>query len=136
MKVFVSGKIGTEQHPERLMRQLEAAGHTITFDWTTIDHLRPYEKNGPASAKAATLELAGVAAADVLIVLSHERGAGMFVELGAALALGKPVVLVERPPSRTMFSFHPLVRRVSSVNEVLPELRRLSAAHCRSDTES
>jgi hypothetical protein len=125
MKLFVSGKIGAEADPAALMRLLQSYGHEVTFDWTTIPHLRPYEENAEASARAAALELAGVQDADVLVLVSHDRGVGMFVELGAALALGKPVVAVARPPARTMFFFHPLVSCVPGVDEVPAALDRI-----------
>lgn len=122
MKIFVSGKIGTQLDPKPFMRELEALGHTITFDWTTIDHLRPYEDNAQASARAAELEIDGVKAADVLVLVSHERGVGMFVELGAALALDKPVIVLAEPPARTMFFFHPLVQWVGTKDAVIASL--------------
>lgn len=122
MKVFVSGKIGDDNDVRRVMAALRSRGHEITFDWTAIEHLRPYEQNQVASAAAAELELNGVATADALILLSHDRGVGMYVELGAALALGKSVFVVASPPARTMFFFHPLVTLVESIDGVYPLL--------------
>lgn len=107
------------------MKELEHLGYSITFDWTTIPHLRPYEANADESAEAAVLEIGGVTAADVLVLLSHERGVGMFVELGAALALGKPVIAVSDIPVRTMFLFHPNVTTVADTHEAIAALHRL-----------
>jgi hypothetical protein len=126
MKLFVSGKVGAEAETRSVMTALRGRGHQITFDWTSIDHLRPYEENAAPSAHAAELELAGVAAADALVLLADERGVGMYVELGAALALGKPVYVVTAPPARTMFFFHPLVHIVRDTEELL---RRLAESH-------
>lgn len=125
MKVFVSGKIGSQGEVEYLMESLRGRGHEITFDWTTIEHLRPYEDNEEASEAAAVKETAGVASADVLILVSHQRGVGMFVELGVALALEKPVIVVTSGTPRTMFFFHPLVERVSTTDEVFEVLDKL-----------
>lgn len=127
MKIFVSGKIGEDVAIQAagFMAELKRRGHTITFDWTTIEHLRPYEQNRDASAQAALLEVQGVAEADALVLLSHERGVGMFVELGVALALAKPVVVLARPPARTMFFFHPLVQVVETPEEVFAALEVL-----------
>ena len=119
MKIFVSGKIGQDSDVRAVMAALRNQGHEITFDWTAIEHLRPYEENSRASSKAATLEVDGVRRADLLVLLTDDRGVGMFVELGAALALDKPVYVVSRPPARTMFFFHPLVTVVSSIDELL-----------------
>lgn len=119
MNVFVSGKIGSEQDPAEFMRLLESRGHTITFDWTRIPHLRPYEENALQAQEAAILELDGVKAASVLVLLMHERGVGMFVEMGAALAFGKPVIVVAEPPARSMFLMHPQVKIVGTQEEAL-----------------
>lgn len=125
MKVFVSGKIGDENTPSRFMRRLEDLGYSVTFDWTRVPHLRPYETNSEQSRTAALLEIQGVAAADVLVLLSHERGVGMFVELGAALALDKQVIAVSPTPVRTMFLLHPNVNIVSSMEDAIAALNEL-----------
>lgn len=125
VRVFVSGKIGAEVGPHNFMRELEHLGYFITFDWTQIPHLRPYEENVDQSVEAATLEIQGVTTADVLVLLSHERGVGMFVELGAALALDKAVIAVSRAPVRTMFLFHPNVTVVPDTREAIAALSRL-----------
>jgi nucleoside 2-deoxyribosyltransferase-like protein len=129
MRVFISGKVGQEDDTQAVMSALTALGHVVTFDWTSIAHLRPYEVNREDSSRAAVEELAGVQSADVLVLLSHERGVGMFVELGAALALNKPVLVLTRGPMRTMFLAHPLVTTVIAVDDLLAkidELARLS----------
>ncbi len=121
MKFFVSGKVDVEGDVRSVMKALQAAGHEITFDWTTIDHLRPYDENAGACREAAVEESHGVEEADVLIVLSHERGVGMYVELGIAIGFGVPVRVVTDVESRTMFFHHPLVKKVDSVEEILKE---------------
>ena len=121
MKFFVSGKVGVEGDVRAAMKVLRDAGHEITFDWTTIDHLRPYDENAAASREAAIKESRGVEDADVLIVLSHDRGVGMYVELGIAIGSGVPVRVVTNVESRTMFFHHPLVKKVDSIEQVLDE---------------
>lgn len=122
MRVFVSGKVGDHEDVKDLIAVLSQRGHNVTFDWTSIEHLRPYDKNAGASQSAAELELAGVRDADVVIVMVHPRGVGLFVELGAALALGKHVIAIVSGADPTMFLYHPLVMRVSSTNEALAAL--------------
>ena len=121
MKFFVSGKVGVEGDVRAAMKVLRDAGHEITFDWTTIDHLRPYDENAAASRKTAVEESHGVEDADVLIVLSHDRGVGMYVELGIAIGSGVPVRVVTNAESRTMFFHHPLVKKVDSIEQILKE---------------
>ncbi len=121
MKFFVSGKVGTEGNVRAVMKALQDAGHEITFDWTSIDHLRPYDKNAAASREAALKESRGVKDADVLIILAHDRGVGMFVELGIAIGYGIPVRVVTDVESRTMFFHHPLVKKVEILEQILKE---------------
>lgn len=121
MKFFVSGKVGNEDDARKAMEVLREAGHEITFDWTTVEHLRPYDKNLSASREAAINETQGVISADVLVVLARESGVGMYVELGIAIGAGIPVRVVTNSKNRTMFYHHPLVRRVTSVEEIIKE---------------
>ena len=121
MKFFVSGKVGNENDAKKLMHLLREAGPEITFDWTTIPHLRPYDVNVRASRDAAILESRGVKDADVLIIIADERGVGMFVELGIAIGLGIPIRVITDQESRTMFFHHPLVKQINDINEVLRE---------------
>ena len=121
MKFFVSGKVGTEGNVRAAMKALKDAGHEITFDWTKIDHLRPYDENAEASREAALKEIRGVEDADVLIILAHDRGVGMYVELGIAIGSGIPIRVVTDVESRTMFFHHPLVKKVDSLEQILKE---------------
>jgi nucleoside 2-deoxyribosyltransferase len=121
MKFFVSGKVGYENDARELMDLLRQAGHEITFDWTTIAHLRPYDQNTKASREAALLESRGVKEADILIIVAHDAGAGMFVELGIAIGAGIPVRVITGKESPTMFFYHPLVKRVTDVNDIIKE---------------
>lgn len=121
MKFFVSGKVGTEGNVRAVMKALKDAGHEITFDWTKIDQLRPYDENAEASREAVLKESSGVKDADVLIILAHDRGVGMYVELGIAIGSGIPVRVVTDVESRTMFFHHPLVKKVDSLEQILKE---------------
>jgi nucleoside 2-deoxyribosyltransferase len=71
---------------ELLQAALEAAGWKRTFTW--------HDAQGGTNDYAATAsaELAGVREADVLVVLLP-GGYGTHVEIGAALALDKPIVI-------------------------------------------
>lgn len=122
MKFFVSGKVSEEDDAKGAMQALREAGHEITFDWTTIEHLRPYDINSSASREAAIKESRGVLEADVLVIFAHERGVGMYVELGIAIGNGIPVRVVSNTKdSHTMFFHHPLVKRVASIEEIIKE---------------
>lgn len=92
-----------------LLDALRASGWNRTFAWTNQDI-----HNRGEHADIALAELAGVREADVLIVLLP-GGYGTHVEIGAALALGKPVI-IHAPDQKTLetpyacvFHYHPLV---------------------------
>jgi hypothetical protein len=93
---------------------LNAHGWERTFAWTDQDTVDTEEY-----AKTAVAELAGVREADVLIVLLP-GGYGTHVEIGVALALGKPVVLhatdrtTLETPYPCVFHYHPGVKLLVS----------------------
>ena len=121
MKFFVSGKIGIQNDAKSAMKILQNAGHQITFDWTTIEHLRPYDKNSSASREAAIQESQGVKDADVFVIIAHNKGVGMYVELGIAIGISIPIRIITNVESRSMFFHHPLVKKISNINEVIKE---------------
>jgi nucleoside 2-deoxyribosyltransferase len=93
--------------------ELEAAGWERTFTWQAELGAK---EDYPA---IATAELSGVEAADALVVLLP-GGFGTHVEIGAALALGKPVV-IHAPDRKTLetpypcvFHYHPNVELMIS----------------------
>jgi nucleoside 2-deoxyribosyltransferase len=100
-----------------LLRTLAARGWERTFDWDGQDISTPGEL-----ADLAVAELTGIREADVFIVLLP-GGRGTHIEIGAALALGKPVILYAPDretlvePYRCAFYYHPGVKLI--VSEVL-----------------
>jgi nucleoside 2-deoxyribosyltransferase len=121
MKFSVSGKIGSDNDVKSVMKALKDAGHQITFDWTTVEHLRPYDENSFASREVAIKEAKGVKDADIFVLIAHNKGVGMYVELGIAIGVGIPIRVVTNIESRTMFFHHPLIKRVRSVKEIIKE---------------
>ena len=100
---------------DQLLEALKAEGWERTFTWINE------ETGADGHAKLAQAELAGVREADVLIVLLP-GGFGTHVEIGAALALGKPVIL-HSPDRKTLetpypcpFHYHPSVKLLVSEN--------------------
>ena len=121
MKFFVSGKVGDEENVRNAIQELRNNGHQITFDWTQISHLRPYDQNVSHSREAAIKETEGVKSADVLVLLACKNGVGMYVELGMAIGLNIPIRIVTKEESRSMFFHHPLVKKVKGLAEIIEE---------------
>ncbi len=89
MKFYIASKFENAAQVQAVRDVLVAAGHTHTFDWTRCG----LATSAHELAEVGAAEMDGVAAADVVIVLLP-GGFGTHVELGAANALGIPVLLV------------------------------------------
>lgn len=106
----------------RLLRALKSHGWERTYAWVTGD-----EATIERLSEIALKELKGVEEADALIVLLP-GGYGTHVEIGAALALGKPVIL-HAPDRKTLdtpypcpFHYHPNVKLLISEELHIAEL--------------
>lgn len=134
MNLYVASSIHNVPSTQALIAMLKRLGHQVTYDWTVHGDL----KKAPKDVQRATAkkEVDGVAAADVVILLWPGRF-GAHTELGAALALNKPVLLLVFPDSDfddvfCIFHYHPSVsvRFVSALDDVwlARELDAASAA--------
>jgi nucleoside 2-deoxyribosyltransferase len=124
---YLSTRKDRLHHAAPLLKALKASGWNQTFAWTDQT-----SSDAAAYAEIAKAELGGVHEADVLIVLLP-GGFGTHVEIGAALALGKPII-IHAPDRKTLetpypcvFHYHPLVTLLVSenvdINSVLASLR-------------
>src|SRR4051812_32235737 len=108
-RFYLSTKKDRLDRAATLLDALKSNGWKQTFAWTDQD-----TSGAEKFAEAAQAEIAGVQEADVLIVLLP-GGFGTHVEIGAALALGKPIIL-HAPDRKTLetpyacvFHYHPFV---------------------------
>jgi nucleoside 2-deoxyribosyltransferase len=115
-RFYLSTRINRSAEAEGLLKALKAQGWERTLDWTDAN------VSPDGYSEIALAEIAAVREADVLVVLLP-GGYGTHVEIGAALALGKPVVL-HAPDRKTLdtpypciFHYHPRVKVL--VSEVL-----------------
>jgi Nucleoside 2-deoxyribosyltransferase len=115
MKIYIAGKWEEHDVINKYATLLEDEGHTISFPWFRL-HLgdTPYPQ-------AASEDIDGVASAHACIFIFERElpYSGAMVELGAALALHKQVIIVGAAAQRTIFTSHPLVTRVHSFDEAL-----------------
>lgn len=95
MRIYVAAKFEEKERVKALYDALEKAGHQITHKWIGEDAsglvgeaLKSYLRT------QADRDVEGVVSCDVLVLLPHEKGRGLYVELGVALAFVKPVVAV------------------------------------------
>ncbi|MEK9207501.1 MAG: hypothetical protein AAB922_03405 [Patescibacteria group bacterium] len=73
-------------------------------------------------------DMDGVRNSDIFVLLTNEDGIGMYVELGMAIMSkihkGKPrrVYVIGNKLGRSMFFFHPSVRRRKTIEDVFLDL--------------
>lgn len=126
MKYYIATKLENHGEHNRLRDMLNAAGHECTYDWSV--HGPVYGSGLEKVREVATLELQGVLDADAVVVL-WPGGRGTHVELGAALAAGKPVVVASdveghhvASPETCAFYHHPFVTRVRTLEDAFKVL--------------
>ncbi|MFA5003895.1 MAG: hypothetical protein WC498_01290 [Candidatus Saccharimonadales bacterium] len=133
MKIFVSGQIADVENVRQVQQRFIDAGHTITHDWTrneADDRMLSDDadklKDMVETSRRARLDIQGVVDCDVYVICTDNEisGKGMYVELGAALALcttnGSPrIYLIGKMNHMSVFYFHPLVTRVGNVEEAI-----------------
>lgn len=90
MRIYVASKYSpaTIARVREVYAQLIAAGHQITYDWTTDD---------TEGAVQAINDLHGVLGADVFVLVAEDHDVvycGAVAELGMALASGLPVYVL------------------------------------------
>jgi hypothetical protein len=120
MKFYIATTLTNADAHNRLRDFLTSEGHAITYDWTA--HGPVWNQGEDRIAAVAAAELQGVADADFVCVLLP-GGRGTHTEMGAALALGKPVLLqVESEedlegPATCAFYHHPGVTLVGNAGQ-------------------
>lgn len=131
MKYYIATKLENHAAHNALRDILNKRGHEITYDWT---HHGPVYSHGLERVReVAELEINGVLAADVVIVL-WPGGRGTHVEMGAALAQNKPVVFVSdieahhKATTETCAFYHSAsVTRCKDFRDVAPILTEFAA---------
>lgn len=125
-RFYLATRKDRESHANAISEELKARGWERTFVWTAQD-----STSTDQYALVAQEELDAIKSADLLIVLLP-GGYGTHVEIGAALALGKTVIL-HSPDRKTLnepypcvFHYHPkvklIVSDVVSLDAILAEL--------------
>lgn len=123
MKVYVAGKFEEKNRVSALMLTLKELGHTITHDWTTATE----EGQTPSTLcdyleKQSILDYNGILNCDVVIVLAHPEGKGLYVEMGIALSAYKPVIYVDRPDTNCIFDCYSSVIPVNTIEQAITVL--------------
>ena len=113
LRVYVAGNSSERgERAKPVIEKLRNAGCVITYDWTVaVDEFGANAVGETQARLSASRDLAGVRGADVVLALAPETGGcGMWIEVGAAFALGIPVLFSCPEPNRTIFSRLALAR--------------------------
>ena len=121
LKYYIATSFYNKEAYKECRRFFDAAGYELTFDWATYPFIAdPYVMN-----TIAIKEMDAVKAADFTVVLLP-GGRGTHAEVGAAIALDKPVFLVAPHPQQLLdsqgltcpFYYHPSVQVVSRIENI------------------
>lgn len=127
MKCYVAARVDKKEMVQKIHGVLKLSGYEIADDWTTHAVMKPYENNIAASTDFAIRDLNSASTSDLFILITDEHGAGMYTELGVAIASfiehGRPkIYVIGDYTNRSMFFFHPAVQRRATFEEVLLEI--------------
>ena len=129
MKCYVTGRSSNYKDVEQTFVTLKELGHEITFEWTALPMVKPYNEHPTEAAGFAEQGITGVVKADVYIMFAYEDGNGVFTEFGAALAsntsVGTPRIYVigKEKQYSAMFYYHPAIEWFDSIEDVLEVLQ-------------
>ena len=137
MKFYVAAFVGEKERVRRIHHRLRELGHEITVDWTAHPGVfgKDREKYPERVRGIAIRDMNGVRDCDVFVLLSEPAdGRAKYVELGAAimsyLEKGKPMVYVLGQGTHlSVFFYHPAVKRVRTLDEVLADIKE--GSDCR-----
>lgn len=133
MKFYVASHIGEKERAREIHGRLRSLGHEITLDWTAFEGVPMAERNARQEdvTAIAVRDLKGVQKADAFILLAGvPEGRAKYAELGAAimsaeLTCNPRIYVIGDQPVHSVFFFHPAVRRVASLDDVLADLEAL-----------
>lgn len=141
MKYYIATKLENHLKHNQIRDMLGQAGHDITYDWTV--HGPVWQEGVRRISEVSQMELAGVGNADMVVVILP-GGRGTHVKLGAAIGLGKPVVMLaecaeaqemkKAVPATCAFYHHPLVIWVYTPQHLMSyahEIAQECARSCR-----
>lgn len=123
MRVYLATKFENLKEFNEAKQMLEDLGHELTHDWSKED---ASGKTGPELEAyltgCALADLQGVRDAEALLIINHEKGKGMFVEMGAALAWQKPVFFVYPDRAYNIFTKVPGVEEFDDLTKAIDAL--------------
>ena len=127
MKIYVAGKFENKEAILEVHKRLEKMGHSISYNWTTHQNIKPYTTNQEMACTYAQNEIDGIFNSDCFIYFSAEKGHTLLMEFGAALMLAKvtskpKIYAIGEFNNESPWFFNPLVTRKNNIEEVYKEI--------------
>jgi nucleoside 2-deoxyribosyltransferase len=101
VRFYIASSFTNKEKVQELASLLKKAGWMQTYDWTQNDK----EIDSKTLSAIGQMEKKGIEEADLLILLLP-GGSGSHIEMGIALALGKPVFLCHQDSELTTTFYH------------------------------
>jgi hypothetical protein len=130
MTFYVAGRTAQgDSLVRQVINTLQAAGHQITFDWTTHPDFKPYHEHKQASIEAALHMKSGAMTAEAFILVWDDSLYGALIELGMALAASSPQqpkqIFILGPKERVViFEMLPEFKVVENIDQLLTYLTK------------
>jgi len=128
LRIYLAAPSSQKALMPQIAAEFEAAGHTITERWWERDNFLPYDDPNYHKARnwnnledQAVSDYLGVVNADAVVVINSEVSEGKATEMGIAIALFKPIILIGQR-SRNVFHYMPNVQVVPSIAVALYRL--------------
>lgn len=129
MKFYIASRTKHRKLVEEIRKQVVHKGHEFMSTWVDEGEIIPYEKNISASSKRAEQCVRDSSDCDVFVLISDDSGSGMYTEFGVVLLSninsGKPkIYVIGDYINRSVFFFHPSVKRVSSIERIFKDIEK------------
>jgi len=123
MKFYFAARTRHKDMIKEVIGDLINKNHEISFDWTILEDLTPFNQNQDKCKKTAENISMALNDTDVFVLISDLAGTDMFVELGIAIANfmsnNKPkIYIVGEHNKRSLMHLHPSVIHVDDLEEV------------------
>lgn len=125
---YVSARFALKEDVKKIYSEIKNLGYSIPWDWTEHDPIKPYSENTKLAQEYSIEDIEGSRKSKLFIMITDEAGTGMHTELGAAIVGAmedkeKLIYLIGGNLDRSVFFFHPTIKRRRTIEEVIKELK-------------
>lgn len=130
MKVYLAAPWISKASMPEIAARIEDGGGTITHKWWEIEDGKNdgSKEDYQYHRGHAQLDMNGVSAADIVVVMNTASSEGKAVEQGIAIALGKPILIIgtQGEFSKNVFHYMSNYRWVPTVDAMIETLSTIN----------